>query len=163
MEKVDPVNVRAGKHRFFFRVDGVLQERNVIVSLVNGVRYLNWANGDFEPLECDHDGLRVDLLRSNECWFVPARIEPPKNQDPQSLESNIFDRIAAGDDPRKLREASLLRPGFTVHELDYTERYCQLIPLVAEAYAFMQCGENSKAMASLSSARQLMVLGGEHV
>ncbi len=44
----------------------------------------------------------------------------------------------------------------TVRKLDYTDRYCELAPLVAEAYAFCKCEDFSSATDVLDRARQII-------
>ncbi len=77
------------------------------------------------------------------------------------LEGNIFDRIATGQVVRtssgcKPIESTALQPGVTFQKLDYTDRYCELAPLVAEAYAFCKCEDFSSATDVLDRARQII-------
>jgi hypothetical protein len=54
--------------------------RNVVVAQHGAWFYLQFADENFQPYPCGHEGLRCDLLDPSSAWLIPVAIELAAHQ-----------------------------------------------------------------------------------
>lgn len=59
-------------------------KRNVVVEQHGAFFYMRFANEDFQPFECGHEGLRCDLISETTGWFMPVALQL---NDDETIES----------------------------------------------------------------------------